>query len=189
MADLRNVLSFQKAVSGGGEERIGTNDPHDLPSLFAFCLPPANQAQNMPGILDEGGKGVSFASPNPNLRVTNMQRVNANGQDFIGFGIGFGLPFVQVVEFQNRWFIRDGYHRSRALVASGIHTIPCIFIRARNAQEYGGDSPAFFRWNVVFGERPPFLSDFLDEHVAATVSKPIVGKIIRITAQEFNVQL
>jgi hypothetical protein len=117
------------------------------------------------------------------------QLANINGQPFYGFSIGFGFPFVQVVEYQGRWFIRDGYHRSFGLLKRGADRIPCLLIRARDAQQFGGTAPDHIRGEILFGVRPPFLKDFLDDEVSASATRPLTGKVIRIAASEFNIHL
>jgi hypothetical protein len=118
-------------------------------------------------------------------------RFAGQGQPFCGFSVGYGLPFVQTVEYQYQgcWFVRDGYHRAFGLLSPGVERIPCLFIRARDAQQFGGTAAHFLRWEIIFGSRPPFLMDFLDDQVAATATRPLTGKVIRIAAQEFSVQL
>lgn len=189
MAELRNILSFQKIVATDSSQRLAGVDLHDPQVLFSLCLPDAATATQFPVAIDGDGKGYSMSSSNPNLRVLQAQSVIINGQQFFGFVVGFGNNFVQVVEYQGRWFIRDGYHRCYGLLLAGIETIPCLFIRARDSQQFGGAFPAFFRGEILFGSRPPFLVDFLNDSVAHTSSSPVAGKVIRITAQEFGIQL
>ena len=189
MADLTKALSFQKLVTADAVERVAAIDPHDENELFSFCLPdPVDQIQ-VPASLDQDGRGFAISSANPNLRLLGGQLANINGSQFYGFAMGFGSTYVQVVEFQGRWFVRDGYHRCYGLLRSGVDHIPCLFIRAQNVQQFAGTAPGFFRWDIIFGARPPYLRDFLDDSVAETVQRPVVGKVIRITAQEFAVQL
>ena len=117
------------------------------------------------------------------------QIATINGQPFYGFAIGFGFPFVQIVEYQGRWFVRDGNHRCLGLLRRGVDRIPCLFIRAQDAQQFGGTAPDHIRGEILFGERPPFLRDFLDDHVSASATRPLIGKVIRIAAAEFSIQL
>lgn len=189
MADLRSVLSFQKIVTADGAQRVATINPNDPDALFSFCLPDAAGAVQLPVSVDADGKGFSMSSPNPNFRVLGGQPAVINGQAFFGFAVGFGNNFVQVVEYQRRWFIRDGYHRCYGLLRTGVAVIPCLFIRARDDQQFGGTNPAFFGGATLFGSRPPFLVDFLDDRVSHTAQKPVAGKVIRIAAQEFAIQL
>ena len=189
VADLRKLLSYQKSVSSDAVERAAAIEDADWQALFSFCLPVEGGPLPMPATVDPDGKGIAFSSPNPKLRVDGSTFATVNGQPFFGFRISFGLPFVQVVEYQERWFLQDGYHRCYGLLRRGITHVPCIFIHAREARQFGGAASGFFRAEVLFGARPPFLRDLLDDEVSVTATKAMTGKVIRISAQEFNVQL
>ena len=189
MANLQNVLSFQKNILADGVERVSKVNLSDPQALFATCLPDAVEPFQISGVLDNDGKAFSISSTNPNLRIMGGQLTNVNGQPFYGFTIGFGFPFVQVVEYQGRWFIRDGYHRSFGLLKRGVDRIPCFFIRAQDAQQFGGTAPDHIRGEILFGAHPPFLKDFLDDEVSASATRPLIGKVLRIAASEFNIHL
>jgi hypothetical protein len=189
LVDLKKILSFQKCVTSDATERAAGIDIANPGALFSFCLPEAAAPVEFPVSIDNDYKGFSIASANPNIRVNQGQMANIGNQQFFGFSIGFGSTFVQVVEYQGRWFIRDGYHRCYGLLRRGVDKIPCLFIRARDVREFGGVSAFFFRGETIFGPRPPFLRDFLDDEVTENAARPVAGKVIRITAQEFNVQL
>jgi len=189
MVTLANILSFQKMVTEGAVARVEGSNPGNLHDLFSLCLPAAAAQLQVPASLDQDGRGVSLASSNPNLRIIGAQLAQVNGSPFIGFNLGFGSNFVQVVEYQDRWFIRDGYHRCYGLLRLGIGCVPALFIRAQEVGQLGWNATSFFRWDVIYGPRPPFLVDFLDDDVAENTQRPVAGKVIRITAQEFGIQL
>jgi len=189
MVTLAQVLSFQKVVTEGAVARAEASNPGNLHDLFSLCLPDAASPLVMPAAIDPDGRGFSLASSNPNLRVLGPQLAQINGNPFLGFNLGFGSTFVQVVEYQDRWFVRDGYHRCYGLPRLGVGRIPALFIRAQNVGQFGWNATSFFRWDVIYGPRPPFLTDFLDDGVAENTQRPVAGKVIRITAQEFGIQL
>ena len=172
------------------EREAGVNPSASKYVLFSVCLPDATAQPNLLAVLDEDKKALSIASDNPNLRVLGFGSNPGAGQVFHGFSVALLPSYVQIVEYQGRWFVRDGYHRCFGLLSRGIHRIPCIFIRARNADEFGGNNPTlFFRWEILFGERPPFLKDLLDDAVSATGSRTATRKVVRISADEFSVQI
>jgi hypothetical protein len=200
MVDLRTVLSFQKlVVEEQAMDRVATANADDLHTLFSLCLP--EQAANvaLAAIMDNDQKGVTFSSLNPNLRVVGhaVQEVAvspgpkqpAQTMKFVGFAVNFGAQFVQVAEYNGRWFVRDGYDRCYGLLRRGIRRIPCIFIQARSFQELGAQAPGFLSYELLFGDRPPFLIDFLDDAVSVFAQQRATRKVIRITAQEFVVEI
>ena len=200
MVDLRNVLSFQKlVVEEQAVERVSHVTPDDLAALFSLCLPEPSGNVALAAIIDHDQKGFTSSSLNPNLRVVGplIQEMevspapNQPGQtlQFMGFAINFGARFVQVAEYKGRWFIRDGYHRCYGFLRRGIHRIPCVFIRAQNFQQLGAQAPGFLSYELLFGERPPFLADFLDDTVSILGQQQATRKVIRVTAEEFVVEV
>ncbi len=198
--DLNNVLSFQKAVAEEDSvKRVNDAGIDNLQDLFSFCLPTLKDTVALAGSLDHDQKAVTFSSLNPNLRVGSHVILDievapgpglpTKAEKLVGFVVSFGSRFVQVVEYNDRWFLRDGYHRCYGLLRRGIHKIPCIFINARNFEETGAASAGFFPYEVLFGQRPPFLTDFLDDSLARTASRLAQRKVLRLSAEEFVVQI
>ena len=109
MVDLNNVPSFQKiAVAEQAVERVSTVNPEDQMALFSVCLPDAAGPITLSAQLDQDRKGLAFTSSNPNLRVLGFTGRSVDENMFFGFAVGFGTQFVQIAEYERRWFVRDG---------------------------------------------------------------------------------
>ena len=106
-----------------------------------------------------------------------------------GFIVKHYPSFVQVVDYNGRRFLRDGYHRCYGLLAKGITTIPCVSIQANTFQQTGADQVGFFPEAALFAERPPLLTDFFNDALSVTAQQRAARKVVRITAQEFGVEL
>jgi hypothetical protein len=192
VVNLERVLGFQKiVVIDQAMERVQGITRHDWDRLFTVCLPEPTASPELRGFVDRNGKALTLSSLNPNLRITGQVVQDIPGQPvkFFGFGVDLPTSFVQVAEYRGRWLLRDGYHRCYALLRNGITTVPCVFMRAKNFAETGAEQPGFFSYQILFGERPPFLTDFLNDEVSATVKQPAVRKVLRINAEEFVVEL
>jgi hypothetical protein len=200
MVDLRQVLSFQKMVAEEQAlERANSVKIGDLGQLFSFCLPDPESEITLTGALDHNQRGITLSSLNPNLRVGGQLSFDIDvavvpgspgrKERVVGFTVNFGAKFVQIAEYQGRWFVRDGYHRTYGLLRRGIQQIPAVFIRARSFQELGAAQPGFFPYEVLFSERPPFLTDFLDDDVSKSVAQKATRKVVRISAEEFVVEV
>lgn len=196
MVNLREVLSFQKlVVEEQATERANAVATNDLQGLFEFCLPAFSGAEKLAGLPDPDRRGITFTSLNPNLRVGKHLvldidvpagiGVPGRREKFIGYSINFGSQFIQVAEYNRRCFVRDGYHRTYGLLRRGIDCVPCIFIKARSFEELGAAAAGFFSYETLFGERPPFLRDFLDDGVSISAKQPALRKAVRISAEEF----
>jgi len=199
-ANLNSVLSFQKTVvQEQAVERANAVIVEDAASLFSFCLPGAANAINLPAALDPDKKGVTLSSLNPNLRiaghiVADIDVAAAPGQPtssqkFMGFAVNFGGQFVQIAEYNGRWFVRDGYHRCYGLLRRGIQRVPCVFIRAASFEQLVGDPTAFLSYETLFGPRPPFLKDFLNDSVSANGLRMAFRKVVRVSAEEFVIAI
>jgi hypothetical protein len=95
---------------------------------------------------------------------------------------------MQVAHWSGRTFVRDGNHRAVGLLARGVHVVPAVVIEARSWKELvGSGEPGALPYDVLYGQRPPRLLDFLDESVAADALRPAVRKVVRIRGEEFVV--
>jgi hypothetical protein len=200
IVDLRDVLSYQWNVADldalRGAEAV---DPKDPDNLFSFCLPEPGNQMNAAGRIDQDRMGITLSSRDRNLRIgapaitdVDMARVpGGRGKEerFVGFPVHFGSPFIKVAEYNGRWLLCDGYHRSYALLKRSIHKIPCVFIRARDLAETGAERPAFVPREMLYGDRPPFVADFLDDSVTITANRKANLKLARVIAAEFVVEV
>jgi hypothetical protein len=84
------------------------------------------------------------------------------------------LPFVltknpgylHVVQYQDRYFIRDRYHRAAAFLRRTIPLVPCTLLEVQDPNQVGHHQPGMFRPEILFGELPPRLRDFWDGTVS-----------------------
>jgi hypothetical protein len=200
MVDLRTAISFQWVVSGhNAAQRAQTIVADDVDSLFSFCLPAPGEGVNVAGTMDELNHAITFSSRNPNLRVglpvmADVQVARDSGRQpktekFLGFPIHFGWPFLMLAEHNGRLILCDGYHRAYGLLRRSIHSVPCVFMRTSDFSETGGARPGLIPYETLFGDRPPMVSDFLDETVAKEVTRAAELNVVRVTATELVVQL
>ena len=195
MVDLRNVLSFQKAVATETlNDRVSSAG--QLDGLFELCLPASSAPPPQGVISDPSGKGFTMSALNPNLRhagsnISNAMVAPAPGMSpvpmqAITLFVNMGGSFLQVARYKGRCFIRDGYHRAVGLLRAKIPIVPCIFIEARSFEELSCP-PGSLTYEVLYGERPPTIADFLDDGVSADGVQIAVRKVVRITVEEFIV--
>ena len=199
IVDLSKVLSLQRVVEENALQRAQQVIPHDPNSLFSFCLPQPGLGARVSGTLDKVNKAITLTSLNWNFRIGSPLIVDIDvapgpGQPprkekHIGFTVGFGTPFVHVVECNGRWLLRDGHHRCYGLLQRSIHHIPCVFTKVQDFAEIGAVAPGSFPYEILFGDRPPFLIDLLDDSVAKTATRPAQQRIVRIAASEFAVEI
>jgi hypothetical protein len=195
MVDLRKVLSFQKLISIEGlDERLsGVSEPD---SLLDLCLPRQQSTPPLGAFADPDGKGFTVSSVNPNLRIAAGQvsdaLVNPSPElppvkmQAITLLVFMGQSFLQVVRYRDRSFVRDGYHRTAGLLKRQIYVVPCIFVEAQSFEQISAPSGSF-TYEILFGDRPPMLSDFWDDAVSREIEQVAVRKVVRVRGEEFVV--
>ncbi len=198
IVDLRRVLAFQKTITVDGlDERIQpvVDDPG---KLAEFCLPREQPVPPQGLVTDVDQKGYTVSSLNPNLRIaaTQVQPAQvapAEGMQPISmlaitFLVSMGTNFLQVARYNDRDFLRDGYHRAAALLRARINDVPCVYIEAKTYEEVGANPATMLSYEVLFGDRPPLLGDFWDDSVAADIEQPTIRKAVRLRGEEFSIQ-
>jgi len=198
--DLRHLLSLRwSIVEDDAAKRAEAVAPNDVDGLFSFCLPQPGPGLTLTARIDPDRKALTFRSLDPNFGIgqplmADIEVAQAPGQPgrkekFIGFPLHFGSPFIQVVEFKGRLFLKNGYHRCYGLLQRSIYKIPCVFIRAGDFAEIGTAETGSIPYDILFGDRPPLISDFLADSVSRTVVRTSQTKLVRVAAAEFVVEL
>jgi broad specificity phosphatase PhoE len=121
---------------------------------------------------------IVLRSSNPNLQLRVTQDPSTP------VAVHTGSPFFEVAQYAGRWFLRDGYHRAYNLLRSGVFQLPAVIVRARTIGELGAVQPRFFSENTLLSQHPPFVSDFLDDHLTIQYDRPPTIKTLRITMDE-----
>jgi len=187
MVDLERVCAFQpKVFIDTVVERVEGIKSDNLEAIAEITLPttPVEPPQMQ---FDPSKPAFMVVSPNPNLTVignltTDIQDIP--GAQGLGFIVRVMPTSVQVVRFQGRYYLRDGYHRAYALLDRGITRAP-VFIRDMDAIEELVPRPqGMLPQNAYCGARPPLLHDYHNDLVAETVRLPAEQKLIVIQALE-----
>src|SRR5579859_2412427 len=146
--NLKDVIAYQPIVKINDMEDSPIQNGMSEEKLFQACFPPS-----LPVAFDEvsiefNDAGCKVTTHNPNIRVINWGLVPLPGEHQLpSFNIPYQgieepfqvplLPFalirhpnyLQVVQYLDRFFVRDGYHRGSEFLRQGIETVPCLFIQ------------------------------------------------------------
>jgi hypothetical protein len=185
IVDLRRVCAVQPNVfTDHTEQRTASGNPNDLQSLAHITLPIPTNAE-IPAQFDKARQTWMINSANPNLRIVGNWAGHVQpGVVGLGFTVAITPSFVQVARLQNRYVLRDGYHRAYGLLRRGISFVP-VFVRDFGFQELGLPS-GMLPQTAYLGERPPLLSDYLDDSVSSDVMLPATQKMIVINGMELT---
>jgi len=186
VADLRMVCALQPTVftDQAVERTLGVR-PDDLTNIAAISLPIPVTSQ-LPSLFDQAKQSWILSSGNPNLRIVgNWSGQVQPGMAGFGFIVSVLPSFVQVASVSNRYVLRDGYHRAYGFLRAGITTAP-VLTREFGPFEDLGLQPGLLPPAAYLGERPPLLTDFLNEEVSGDVILPALQKTIVIPGLELT---
>ncbi len=186
IVDLRKVCGVQTHVfTDHTEQRTAVADANDLRSLAAISLPLPVQAE-LPAQFDQVRQAWILSAANPNLRIVGNWLGPLNqGAVGLGFAVSLTPSYLQVARFQNRFLLRDGYHRAYGLLRRGIFLVPSFFRDFGPFQDLGLP-PGMLPQSAYLGDRPPLLTDYLDDAVSADVMLPAFQKMIVIHGMELT---
>jgi hypothetical protein len=162
----------------------------DSSSVVKFCLPVSFPVQA--GInIDAQSSAITISSNLPHLAVGGLG-VNQAGPGMapnVVFTLGVNANYVQVVKYQGRHFLKNGYHRAYALKDKGITAVPCVYAEVSDYALTGANRPGFFSRETIMSERPPTMLDFFDNTVSADIKIQPTMNVIRIKAEQYPVPI
>lgn len=185
VVDLRRLLAFQRRLVFRSTTQFSPiprqDDWHELISL-AMGSRRDTEHYFVSNRDATTGLDIRLHSGNPDLQLRVNRQNGRNG--CLPLMLYGGSPFLEVGEFRGRWFLRDGYHRAYHLLQAGVHRVPAVVIYARTIEELGATEPHFFGEAQLFSERPPQVTDFLDDALVLRYERVVLRKCIRIRIEE-----
>lgn len=186
LVDLSRVCAAQPQIHVE-DARRRVEDVHatDPLSIARITLPLASD-EKLPVAFDQTKNAWILSSPNPNLRVVGHFTGDVGGGvPGFGFVVMLQQSYLQVAGLGGRYFLRDGYHRAYGLLAAGVRYAPAL-VRDFASFEEVGLPPGLLPQAAYLGDRPPLLSDYLDDAVSADTQIPLTQKMIVVQALELN---
>lgn len=184
----RDLIAMQKFVDlDRGQGVVQAIKAGDVAGILETCLPakhyphPVAVIQNQDLSWTAMARGYDFR-----LIGTFQQHDPVTKRINIGYSLGFGAPFVHVVQFEGRHYLKNGYHRAHELLVRGVEFIPAIVQDARNWDDVGHRS-GFFPAELIRGPNPPRVGHLLDDKLTLAVEFKPVAKLARIKVEELTV--
>jgi hypothetical protein len=159
-------------------------------TVLKFCIPPSFPMQASISAEPHSGS-ITISSNSPNLSVTGLSFGQAVPESpaTVVFTLGVNANYVQVVKYKDRFIVKNGHHRLYTLRHLGITTTPCVYSEISDYALSGGDRPGFFSREIVLSSRPPSMTDFFDNSLAADIRIQPTMNVIRIKAEQFPVSI
>jgi len=194
--EIERVVVFQRYIDTEYAGQLASKMKDNENFVLEACLP-LEFRQALEVSFDEAVAGVTFSSLSPKLVLAGMHVVGPGGVDItvggrpvqqpgVLFLIGTQVNYVQISQYDGRYFLKNGYHRAYAALLSGRTRIPAIVSDVQDFGEVGAMNPAFFPRELLMSEAPPVLQDFLNDEVAIDVKMRPLRRVIRIRVDDFS---
>lgn len=185
MVDLRGLCAFQPSIFiDHAESRTDEATYGDAGALARITLPLESDSQ--PSIqFDHVQRAWVISSDNPNLDVIGHFARPLKVGKGCGFLVALQPSFMQVIRWQGRYFLKDGYHRALGFLKRGIHRVPALFLDM-SAEPHLDLGAGVLPQEAWLGPRPPRLPDYLLDSVSAEVALPDARRMIVIQALTLN---
>jgi hypothetical protein len=179
--ELSKVLVFQPHLNTRYVDSLIAQVPAEdaKKEVIEFCLPSTKRGLKTQVMQSFNPVTNTFTLVTDNLDfriLGNMQGEDpVSGRKVVGFAYGGGLPQMSVVEYRERFLLKNGYHRAYALFKRGHRFLPCLVVRTDNYVNTGAQQSGFFSVDTMLSDRPPRLEDFSSE-----ASVPIPRRFLKV---------
>lgn len=88
----------------------------------------------------------------------------------VALSVGFSSNVLNVIRYQNRMVLNNGYHRAYALRSLGVTHVPCVIQVCRHWEDVGlaGASEMSQNSDLYFSsQRPPLFKDYFDPNLTS----------------------
>lgn len=196
MVDLMRIQAVQKFVYA--DELLPETSAPSLEELVSICMPTGQPSPPMAMAMAPDGDGFTVTSPSPNMRVIAAQtypslaaaapHLPPRQVQAVTFLLGTPSSYVQVAQFQGRYFLRDGNHRAAGFLRAGITQVPAVVIESPTFQHVA-PLPGMFDCETVISGQPPLVADLWDSTVAADGWQPRMQKGVCLSAKQFPIPI
>lgn len=184
VVDLRRLIAFQRRlVIDPAITPLEVPQPKDWQALCQLAFEGRRSLEHRACSfrIDADTAEVRLHSSNPDLRIAAAEPFT---RETLPLRLTGGSPFFEVAEYRNRWFLRDGYHRSYQMLRAGVSVGFAVIVHARTMEELGAVDPWFFGEETLFSARPPMVTDFLEDDLVLTYARPRLRKTITVRIEE-----
>ena len=176
MVELDALIVYQHSITQSTVHALRDSFSKDLMAeqLASICLP--LQATKADFVVGKSSKReFIFHSNSHDMRFLGAELVDpsvvpglvADGfsNAVIALSVGFSNNVLNVVRYQDRMVLNNGYHRCFALRSLGVTHVPCVIQVCRDWEDVGlaGSTEMNQNSDIYFSsQRPPVLQDFFD---------------------------
>ena len=179
--DPRQLIALQPWISPRHDPT-----PDDEVKLLEYALPREWEVPAEINFIPPKGP-IQILSSSPTFHGLSVDFDFANGKVLLGPPKHVNL--IQVSRFQNKYYLRNGYHRVADAIANGVNKIPAIVVEAFNPGEVQLKGQNFFGFGYVANlPRPPLVADFSTKAAVSTkIRERRYGMIVNLDISPINI--
>lgn len=185
MVEIDPLLAFQFSVDvdRSNHHCIALTTPPTPDELFELCLPRTLPVEQWDWAPSPGGLIIRSRS----LNLRSLAQGMFPGQDGTLAGIFFGssAPLVQVVRFNGRCFLFNGFHRTFGARAAGATHVPCVFRDVGTADAAGIAPPNTFDQTLLESADPPAVGHYTQGR-ALSLQLRATTRVLHISWAEYG---
>lgn len=167
LVEIEPILAWQVHIRKDrmNEVTASVDRPLTVQQMLGICLPHQVGAVNftttpMPAKQPRSGS-VVVRSDDLNCRPHEVGLIWSPDDQLTvaGVGVGAATPLVQVVQFNGKYILHNGYHRACGLAAAGATHIPCLLLEGQIYEDAALVQSVLPR-DLVLSSAPPMLGHF-----------------------------
>ena len=189
LVEVDKLVCVQKYVDLDHIERISKGlDLNSMEAAIDFCLTERFSPQDFDLTEEKSANLYAVHVEGSDLRVFKSARQTDEQASCItvSFQVGWRPAQIQVVHLEDRYILRNGYHRAYLAKSQGVGMIPCVLIEGQNYSDLDNEGqPVFFAEGQIMSERPPMFSDFFSDAISPLVKMRAMGKVIVLQPEEY----
>ncbi len=194
LVEVDTLVAAQRAVNLDyvGRLRAAYEKKTDLADLIDICLSPTRDIAPIQHLEIANSTHV-FSSPNLDIRFLgaffkklsqqDLQSAVLGGQPaaaVISF-VGYGISCVNVLRWQNRLVLNNGFHRVYALRSLGVTKIPVVIQQVNNMQlEFPAAVAGLPREYLLHAPRPVLMKDFFHDNFCLPLKSKDRVKVVTL---------
>ncbi len=190
LVEIGPLLAFQFHVDieRSSAHCRGIQHPPELADTVPVCLP--QSVEHRPIHVSFVQHGLLLRDQSLNFRIMGAGLIGEDLRDQVSLGgvaVGVTDPWVSVVRFNGRCYLRNGYHRVYGLRAAGATHIPCLFWDVTDYSRVGAiGGVATFDRSLLESSNPPTCRHLTDA-LAYRVILRRMSRFIHVTWAEYAV--
>jgi len=197
LVNLETVLAFQNLVRVDHLDNRQVQGSLSDEQLYEMCFPASRPVSGDEVMIVHNGNGYTLTTFDPNIRVSPLHCIPGAPQEIksqlqytsassslemqlLPFSVLRAPNYLQIVHYQDRYVMRNGYTRAVEILLQSIHTVPSVLIETQKP-ELIGFKPGMFDLGIILSNQPPRLPDFWDDKVSCLMQRPALHYVHQIS--------